>query len=268
MVRLGFVAILLAAQGQLLPLAAADSSNQFISPSPNDGDHTHIEGTFAEGSLIKLVWETTWQTLALVLWQDGTPQFQYLPNSAPIVGTTFEWTVDLTGQDGNPNFNLSDGHTFFFGIFNSGTTDVFESQYINITSNAVTTSSTTTTTSPTQTSTHTTSSSTTPATTNTNTAAPTSKALSKGAQAGIGVGVAIVGVALVIGAIVFFLARRRRAANIPPLPPSELPPTEIAKTYYGPPAELPPTIPKYAARPPVELPEQPPSPRVPGIHEL
>lgn len=204
------------------------------------------------------------------------PSYRNATNSAvvPIVGTTFEWTVDLTGQGGNPNFNLSNGHTFFFGIFNSGTTDVFESQYINITSNAVTTSSTTTTTSPTQTSTHTTSSSTTPATTNTNTAAPTSKGLSKGAQAGIGVGVAIVGVALVIGAIVFFLARRRRAANIPPLPPSELPPTEIAKTYYGPPVELPPTIPKYAARPPVELPEQPPSPGVsgsppaPGIHEL
>lgn len=66
---------------RLLPLAAAASSNQFVSPSPNDGDHTHIEGTFAEGSLIRLQWETTWTTLALVLWQDGTPQFQYLPNS-------------------------------------------------------------------------------------------------------------------------------------------------------------------------------------------
>jgi hypothetical protein len=83
-----------------------------------------------------------------------------------------------------------------------------------------------------------------------------SKGLSKGAQAGIGVGVAIVGVALIVGAIEFFLARRKRAAIDPPIQPSELSPTEVAKSYYGPPVELPPSIPKYAGRPPAELEEQ------------
>ena len=78
----------------------------------------------------------------------------------------------------------------FFGAFNSGTTNIFESQYINITSKAA--ASSTTISSATSGATQSTTSTSTPTASASNTAAPTSKGLSKGAQAGIGVGVAIV----------------------------------------------------------------------------
>lgn len=47
--------------------------------------------------------------------------------------TQFIWTVDLSGANGNPQFDLNAGNAFFFGLFNSGTTGLFESQFINIT---------------------------------------------------------------------------------------------------------------------------------------
>ena len=68
----------------LLRAMIAAAQNQFVSLTPNDGNHNHIDGTFPEGTTIQLIWETTWQSLALVLWEDGTPQFQYLPNSGTL----------------------------------------------------------------------------------------------------------------------------------------------------------------------------------------
>ena len=194
---------------------------------------------------------------------------------APVGGSTFQWTVDLSGQGGNPYFDLKDGHTFFFEIFNEGTSDGFESQYINITSNAAASTTTSSATqSPTSKSTSPPTSSTTQTSPAANTNTPTAKStgLSKGAQAGIGVGVGVVGLALIIGAIFFFLARRRRAADTGySSAPMELPPNEVAKSYYGPPVELAPGVPKYAGqqpRPMSELPETPNMSAVSGLHEL
>lgn len=65
---------------RLLPLTAAQD-NTWIFPSNNDGDLAHVEGTYAEGSLITLSWETSYQTADLVLWQNGNSTLQYLPNS-------------------------------------------------------------------------------------------------------------------------------------------------------------------------------------------
>ncbi|KAM0174924.1 hypothetical protein ACHAPF_005833 [Botrytis cinerea] len=54
----------------------------------------------------------------------------------------FIWKVDLSGANGNPKFDLNAGNAFFFGIFNSGTTDLFESQFVNITGKNVIVSTT------------------------------------------------------------------------------------------------------------------------------
>jgi hypothetical protein len=200
--------------------------------------------------------------------QDTTDSFV-----APVGGTSFQWTVNLSGEGGNPQFDLTNGRTFFFEVFDRGTSNGFESQYINITRNAGTSS---TTSKPTSTSstkpTSTSSTKSTSSATNTNTTTANSNGLSKGAQAGIGVGVGIVGVALIIGAIVFFVARRRRAGETAYAAPTELPPNDVAKSYYGPPVELPPSVPKYAgqqpSRPISELPETPSMSAVSRPHEL
>lgn len=66
----------------LLPLATAqDDPNTWVSPTPNDGDHSHIEGTFSVGSIIKLEWQTNFTEINLVIWQDENSTLQYLPNS-------------------------------------------------------------------------------------------------------------------------------------------------------------------------------------------
>jgi hypothetical protein len=199
---------------------------------------------------------------------------------APLIGTTYTWTVDLSGQGGNPQFDLKNGHRFFFEFFDAGATSGYESQYINITDNgAATTTSASSTpkkTTAAQTSSASQTATPTPTSSPTNTSAPVSKGgLSKGAQAGIGVGVGIVGLAAIIGAIAFFTMRRRRAEGAAyAAPPSELPPTDTAKSYYGPPVELPPSMPKYAGREPMrpmsELPGTPSQniSAVSGVHEL
>jgi hypothetical protein len=197
---------------------------------------------------------------------------------APLIGTTYTWTVDLSGQGGNPQFDLKNGHRFFFEFFDAGATSGYESQYINITDNgaATTTSAGSTPKKTTAAKTSSASQTTTPTSSPTNTSAPVSKGgLSKGAQAGIGVGVGIVGLAAIIGAIAFFTMRRRRAEGAAyAAPPSELPPTDTAKSYYGPPVELPPSMPKYAGREPMrpmsELPGTPSQniSAVSGVHEL
>lgn len=47
--------------------------------------------------------------------------------------TQFIWTVDLSGANSNPKFDLNAGNSFLFGLFKSGTTDLFGSQSIDIT---------------------------------------------------------------------------------------------------------------------------------------
>jgi hypothetical protein len=80
MVRLAF--LLTALVAQLLPLATAqDDPNTWVSPTANDGDHSHIEGTFSVGSIIKLEWQTNFTEINLVIWQDENSTLQYLPNS-------------------------------------------------------------------------------------------------------------------------------------------------------------------------------------------
>ncbi|KAF4626570.1 hypothetical protein G7Y89_g11591 [Cudoniella acicularis] len=122
----------------LVVAVAGTTTNQFIFPSPQDFNHADVDGSFAVGAVINILWETTWETVTLVIWQDGPLPFQYLPNSQQLVNaTSFIWTVNLSGSGGNPQYNLRAGETFFFGLFQTGTQNIFESQFINITGNAV-----------------------------------------------------------------------------------------------------------------------------------
>jgi len=52
-----------------------------IFPSNNNGNHAQIDGSFTVGTTITLQWTSIWESVNLVLFQDGTPAFQYLPNS-------------------------------------------------------------------------------------------------------------------------------------------------------------------------------------------
>ncbi|KAF7945267.1 hypothetical protein EAE96_010045 [Botrytis aclada] len=111
----------------------AATVNDFIFPN-NQTNPPKYEGSFEIGTELTVQWVSIWKNTTLVLWQSGTPQFQYLPNSRDMIGfTQFIWKVDLSGSNGNPKFDLNAGNAFFFGIFNSGTADLFESQFVNIT---------------------------------------------------------------------------------------------------------------------------------------
>jgi hypothetical protein len=140
--------------------------------------------------------------------------------------TSFIWTVNLSGTGGNPQFNLSAGETFFFGVFQTGTTNLFESQYINITSNAVASPASSSTTAvqtstasgtssmppPSSTSVTPTSGSQTPS------ASPSSSPSAKGglstaAKTGLGVGLGVGVVALTAGlGAGYFLHRRKKGS--------------------------------------------------------
>ncbi|THV46409.1 hypothetical protein BGAL_0388g00010 [Botrytis galanthina] len=107
--------------------------NDFIFPN-NQTNPPKYEGSFEIGTELTVQWESIWKNTTLVLWQSGTPQFQYLPNSRDMIGfTQFIWKVDLSGANGNPKFDLNAGNAEKEGIFNSGTADLFESQFVNIT---------------------------------------------------------------------------------------------------------------------------------------
>ncbi|KAF7914438.1 uncharacterized protein EAF01_000844 [Botrytis porri] len=111
----------------------AATVNDFIFPN-NQTNPRKYEGSFEIGTELTVQWQSIWKNTTLVLWQSGTPQFQYLPNSREMISfTQFIWKVDLSGTNGNPKFDLNAGNAFFFGIFNSGTADLFESQFVNIT---------------------------------------------------------------------------------------------------------------------------------------
>ncbi|CCD47242.1 hypothetical protein BofuT4_P004010.1 [Botrytis cinerea T4] len=211
--------------------------NNFIFPN-NQTNPPKYEGSFEIGTELTVQWQSIWKNNTLVLWQSGTPQFQYLPNSS---FTQFIWKVDLSGANGNPKFDLNAGNAFFFGIFNSGTTDLFESQFVNITGKNVivsTTSSSASTTSvssaastdpttstnassaalssttdqPSSTSTSS-SSSVTPTASSAPVSIQSSGELSVGAKAGIGIG-SVIAFFSIVGAA-FALGRFFRRPNAP-----------------------------------------------------
>jgi len=211
-------------------MAAADSQNEFIFPTAQDFNIKNVEGIYPVGTAIKLQWVTNFTSIALVVWQNGTPDFQRLPNALGLEGIEeYTWTIDISGTGNNAYFNLSKGNTFFFGVFDSGTTDVFESQYINITDSSTTTTSSSITSSATSSSA--TGSKTSSITSTTHSSAPvgadnsasstsslaaatsstsSSSGLSSGAKAGIGAGVAVVGVGALVGLGIALLVRRRK----------------------------------------------------------
>ncbi|TEY87515.1 hypothetical protein BOTCAL_0001g00410 [Botryotinia calthae] len=115
----------------------AATVNEFIFPNAQTNPPKY-DGSFAIGAELTVQWESIWRNTTLVLWQSGKPDFQYLPNSIFMPGfTEYIWKVDLSGTNNNAKFDLNDGNAFFFGIFNSGTTDGFVSQFVNITENNV-----------------------------------------------------------------------------------------------------------------------------------
>jgi hypothetical protein len=65
----------------LFASAAGGTSNNFIFPSNQDFNHAHVDGSFPVGTTITLKWTSIWESVNLVIWQDGAPPFQYLPNS-------------------------------------------------------------------------------------------------------------------------------------------------------------------------------------------
>jgi len=72
----------------ILFAAAVDAqNNEFVFPTPQDFNHKNIEGTYPVGTPIALKWTTNFTTIALVVWQDGTPDFQYLPNGRMCTST-------------------------------------------------------------------------------------------------------------------------------------------------------------------------------------
>jgi hypothetical protein len=159
--------------------------------------------------------------------------------------TGFVWTIDFSGAGGNPNFNLSQGERFFFGVFETGSSvDGFESQYINITDAGTAPSSPTTSGSAPVSTIPPTSTSSALSTSSTSASpSPTAAAggLSSGDKAGIGVGVSL-GVILAALGIGFFFYRRGKVADghryAPPPAEVEAPTTQIK------PAELPEEMPR------------------------
>jgi hypothetical protein len=268
-------------------LGAADfdpTVNFFVNPGAQDFDHSHIYGTYPVGSTIHLEWETIWETVTLVIWQDGPQTFQYLPNarkSSSICAiweeitdglrgglanaTSYTWSVDLGSidTDGNTEYSLDNGETFFFGVFQTGTTNVFESQYINITDNTVATSSasstsSTSSTSPTSSMSMSSTSMTSPSSIVSPTQAPasttpspspspsatqeTSGGLSTGAKTGLGVGLGVGIAAIVAGVVALILwnRRKKRLAAVPPMDSRHSPYVPEYKEVSQAPQELPP----------------------------
>jgi hypothetical protein len=57
------------------------ASNNFVFPSNNNGKHAEVDGSFPVGTTITLQRTSMYESVNLVLFQDGTPAFQYLANS-------------------------------------------------------------------------------------------------------------------------------------------------------------------------------------------
>lgn len=50
-----------------------------------------------------------------------------------LLQSDFVWPVDISGIGQAPKFDLSKGALFFLGVFHTGTSDIFQCQYFNIT---------------------------------------------------------------------------------------------------------------------------------------
>ncbi|KAF5876708.1 uncharacterized protein Bfra_003114 [Botrytis fragariae] len=199
--------------------------------------------------------------VTIVIWQNGKPPYQYLPNSVqiPNLVNSYTWIIDISGTNGNPGFDLNNGSTFYFIITHTGTPDLFASQSINITNKAISSSATsspslaieaTSTASVLTAASSTSSSAASPAT--------TSSELSTGAKVGIGVGVTLCVVAIVAAFALGYFFRR----------PSKSPSTHIMNTRprdesaepkpfgWQPPQELSSSAPRpkpFVPQPPQEL---------------
>jgi len=180
-----------------------------------DFNASHIAAVYTLGSYVSLNWTTPWTNVSLVLWQNGIQNFQYLPNSLNMVNLNYyTWTCDISGKNGNPKFDLSYGDVFFFGIFESGTSNLFEGQFFiikDITSSS-STSSTSSSLIPASTASPTSPGS--PTVFNSTTSPPQpSKGSNKaiGIGVGVGVGVAVLLVLAFVGGLC--LHRRQKRLN-------------------------------------------------------
>ncbi|EHK21997.1 uncharacterized protein TRIVIDRAFT_70960 [Trichoderma virens Gv29-8] len=107
----------------LFASAAADNGNYFVYPAKANGSSSRISTTLYEGTSVVVQWETTWKSVGLWLTQEGNPiplPFPDAQNLDPYVHL-FPWTVDLSGKNGNPAFDLSKRDTFYFSIIQNGT---------------------------------------------------------------------------------------------------------------------------------------------------
>ncbi|TGO12397.1 hypothetical protein BTUL_0089g00340 [Botrytis tulipae] len=240
---------------------AAGTSNNFIFPSnltTLNASHV-VEGSYEVGSTVDLRWDTIWDMVTIVIWQNGKPPYQYLPNSVqiPNLVTSYTWIIDISGTNGNPGFDLNNGSTFYFIITHTGTPDLFASQSINITNKAISSpasssssslateaSEATSTASVSTTASSTSSPATSPAT--------TSSELSTGAKVGIGVGVTLGIVAIIAAFALGYFLRR------PPKSPS----AHTMNTKLGDES----TEPKpFVWQPPQELSSNAPRPKPQGL---
>ncbi|UKZ74791.1 hypothetical protein TrVFT333_002461 [Trichoderma virens FT-333] len=107
----------------LFASAAADNGNYFVYPAKANGSSSRISTTLYEGTSVVVQWETTWKSVGLWLTQEGNPiplPFPDAQNLDPYVHL-FPWTVDLSGKNGSPAFDLSKRDTFYFLIIQNGT---------------------------------------------------------------------------------------------------------------------------------------------------
>lgn len=123
---------------------------------------------------------------------------------------TYNWSIQINGEDGNPGFDLKSGTLFFFALFKCGETQPYaQSQNISITTPATSSTSSSTSSNPTTTlSTSIAHSTSSPSPS----ASPvTPGGLSSSAKTGLGVGLGVGIMAVAIGlAIGYFLFGRKK----------------------------------------------------------
>ncbi|KAF7922187.1 hypothetical protein EAE99_007367 [Botrytis elliptica] len=234
---------------------AAGTSNNFIFPSnltTLNASHV-VEGSYEVGSTVDLRWDTIWDMVTIVIWQNGKPPYQYLPNSVqiPNLVTSYTWIIDISGTNGNPGFDLNNGSTFYFIITHTGSPDLFASQSINITNKTISSSATSSHSSLTIETTSTASIS--PATSSPSSPATTSSELSPGAKVGIGVGVTL-GITAIIAAFALGYHLRQPSRSPNPHTMTTKPDDEAAEPkpfVWQPPQELSSNVPRPKPQDPI-----------------
>ncbi|TGO74382.1 hypothetical protein BELL_0287g00060 [Botrytis elliptica] len=258
---------------------AAGTSNNFIFPSnltTLNASHV-VEGSYEVGSTVDLRWDTIWDMVTIVIWQNGKPPYQYLPNSGnstlfyftfhlmvsnisksrfhtvqiPNLVTSYTWIIDISGTNGNPGFDLNNGSTFYFIITHTGSPDLFASQSINITNKTISSSATSSHSSLTIETTSTASIS--PATSSPSSPATTSSELSPGAKVGIGVGVTL-GITAIIAAFALGYHLRQPSRSPNPHTMTTKPDDEAAEPkpfVWQPPQELSSNVPRPKPQDPI-----------------